>query len=369
LSFSSRVIKEILTHGRKDAKKEKDSRRLYDFYSDGFSLCVPGVFARNFFFRMKTILTKSVTEAAGFIRRGGLAAFPTETVYGLGANVFDEKAVEKIFAAKGRPSDNPLIAHVGSLDQIKLLAREITPAAQEFIKAFFPSPLTLVLPKAEKVPLVATANLPTVGVRMPDSKLALEFLKYCATPVVAPSANLSGKPSPTTWQAVLEDLNGRIDCILQGEMTKIGLESTVVDCTSRVPLVLRAGAITLEDLQKIVPETRAYEVKENETVKSPGLKHRHYSPRARVILISDSRFQIPDYKFQVSDSSAFIGLKNPPQNFALMKICASVEEYAHEVFNFFRECDRRGVETIYCQTVKEKGIGLALMDRLKRSSQ
>jgi L-threonylcarbamoyladenylate synthase len=311
---------------------------------------------------MKTLLTKSPATAAGFVRRGALAAFPTETVYGLGANIFDEKAVEKIFVAKGRPSDNPLIAHVGSLDQIKLLAAEITPAARQFIEAFFPSPLTLVLPKAGKVPLIATANLPTVGVRMPDSRLALEFLKACGTPVVAPSANLSGKPSPTTWEAVFEDLNGRIDCILQGEMTKIGLESTVVDCTSEVPLVLRAGAITLEDLRQIVPETGVYQLQENEAVKSPGLKYRHYSPRARVVLMSR------ESGVENRERKAFIGLSEPNQKFDLTKICASVEEYAHEVFNFFRECDRRGVETIYCQPVAEKGIGLALMDRLKRSS-
>ncbi|HLM00245.1 MAG TPA: L-threonylcarbamoyladenylate synthase [Pyrinomonadaceae bacterium] len=318
---------------------------------------------------MQTVLTKSPAEAARFIRRGGLAAFPTETVYGLGADVFNEQAVEKIFVAKGRPADNPLIAHVGVVEQIKLLASEITPAALKFIEAFFPSPLTLVLPKAEKVPLAATANLQTIGVRMPDSRLALEFIKACASPVVAPSANLSGKPSPTTWQAVREDLNGRIDCILQGEMTEIGLESTVVDCTSHAPLILRAGAITLEALQKIVPETALYQVKENEAAKSPGLKHRHYSPRARVILISNPACEISNSEFPISDSSAFIGLENPDKEFDLMKVCRSIEEYAREVFNFFRECDRRGIKTIYCQAVEEKGIGLALMDRLKRSSQ
>jgi L-threonylcarbamoyladenylate synthase len=313
---------------------------------------------------MQTILTKSPTEAAEFIKRGGLVAFPTETVYGLGANVFDKKAVEKIFIAKGRPSDNPLIAHVGSLDQIKILVSEITPAAQKFIEAFFPSPLTLVLPKSEKVPFMATANLETIGVRMPNSTLALEFLKSCETPVVAPSANLSGKPSPTNWQAVFEDLNGRIDCILQSdELTQIGLESTVVDCTSEVPLVLRAGAVTVEELQKIVPETKIYQIKKNEPVKSPGLKHRHYSPLAKVILVQGSKFKVQ------SPKSAFIGLEKPETNFELMKICGSVKDYAHELFNFFRECDHQEIETIFCQTVEEKGIGLALMDRLKRSSQ
>jgi L-threonylcarbamoyladenylate synthase len=313
---------------------------------------------------METVLTKSPIEAAEFIRRGGLVAFPTETVYGLGANVFDETAVEKIFLAKGRPADNPLIAHVGKIEDIKLLVAQITPAAEKFIAAFFPSPLTLVLPKAAKVPLAATAGLETIGVRMPKNELAREFLRRCETPVVAPSANLSGRPSPTTWQAVLEDLNGRIDCILQAEaMTEIGLESTVVDCASDIPLVLRAGAVTLEDLRRVVPETRIYQFKNDETAKSPGLKHKHYAPKAKVVLVSSK------FKVQSSKSRAFIGLEKPEGKFELTKICRSVEEYARELFDFFRACDRRGVETIYCQTVAEKGLGLALMDRLRRASE
>jgi len=312
---------------------------------------------------MKTILTISPAEAAEFVRRGGTVAFPTETVYGLGANVFDERAIEKIFAAKRRPNDNPLIAHVGDLEQIKLLVSEITDVAAKFIHAFFPAPLALVLPKADKVPLIATANLETIGVRMPKNDLALEFLLACRVPLVAPSANLSGRPSPTTWQAVLEDLDGRIDCLLQGVVaTEIGLESTVVDCTSGVPEILRAGAITLEDLQQIVPETRIYRRSKNESPKSPGLKHRHYSPRAKVILVRDSRFQI-------SERSAFIGLDEPDGKFDLTKICESAEDYAHSLFDFFRQCDRQEIKEIFCQTVEEKGIGLALMDRLKRASE
>lgn len=312
--------------------------------------------------RMKTVLTTCVEEAARFIKRGGTVAFPTETVYGLGANVFDAKAIGKIFIAKKRPDDNPLIAHVGSIEQIKLLASEINEIAEKFIRAFFPAPLTLVLPKAERVPLIATANLTTIGVRMPRNELALEFLRACETPLVAPSANLSGKPSPTTWQAVYEDLDGRIECILQGEATEIGLESTVVDCTSNVPLVLRAGAITLEDLRKIIPATKIYHGSKNEAPRSPGLKHRHYSPRARVILIS-SKFKVQSSKFK-----AFIGLIAPSEKFDLIKICASAEDYAHSLFDFFRQCDGREIEEIYCQTVEETGIGLALMDRLKRAS-
>ncbi|MCY7345921.1 MAG: threonylcarbamoyl-AMP synthase [Pyrinomonadaceae bacterium] len=312
---------------------------------------------------MKTLLTTSPQRAAEFIERGGIVAFPTETVYGLGANVFDEKAIEKIFIAKNRPNDNPLIAHVGNLAQIESLAAEINETARKFIAAFFPAPLTLVLPKARRVPLIATANLETIGVRMPQSLFALEFLKACGTPLVAPSANLSGKPSPTNWQAVFEDLDGRIDCLLQGAATEIGLESTVVDCTSDVPLILRCGAVTLENLQKIIPETRLYRASNNEPPKSPGLKHRHYSPSAKVVLVNGK------WKMENGKSKAFIGLNEPEENFELIKICASVEEYAHEVFAFFRGCDHRNIETIYCQTVSEKGIGAALMDRLRRASE
>lgn len=320
---------------------------------------------------MQTFLTTLPATAARFIKKGGLVAFPTETVYGLGANVFDEKAVAKIFEAKMRPADNPLIAHIGNLKQINLLASEINEMAQKFIDAFFPSPLTLVLPKTEQVPLIATANLQTIGVRMPNHKLAQDFLQACETPVVAPSANLSGKPSPTTWQAVYEDLNGRIDCILQGEMTKIGLESTVVDCTSATPLVLRTGAITLEQLREIVPETEIYQVKKNELVKSPGLKHRHYSPKAKVVLVSNYDLYSKHYDIRIEGypKSAFIGLHDSANQFDLKKICDSVEKYAHEVFNFFRECDQQNMDIIFCEKVEEKDIGLALMDRLRRASQ
>lgn len=318
--------------------------------------------AKLFLYKMKTILTASVREAAEFIKKGGVVAFPTETVYGLGADVFNAQAIEKIFAAKKRPNDNPLIAHVCGIEQIKLLVSDISETARKFITAFFPAPLTLVLPKAKKIPFIATANLETIGVRMPKNALALKFLRACATPLVAPSANLSGRPSPTDWQAVFEDLDTRIDCILQGEATEIGLESTVLDCTTDAPMILRSGAITLEQLRKIEPKTELYLAANNEPPKSPGLKHRHYSPRAKVVLARR------DARIETREKAAFIGLSEPNEKFDLLKICLSVEDYAHDVFNFFRECDRENIQTIYCETVEEKGIGLALMDRLKRAS-
>lgn len=311
---------------------------------------------------VKTLLTRSPDEAAEFIRRGGIVAFPTETVYGLGAAVFNEEAVAKIFEAKQRPADNPLIAHVADLDQIKGLTSEISENAKQFIDAFFPGPLTLVLRKSETVPLIATAGLDTIGIRMPRFELAHQFLTACGTPVVAPSANLSGRPSPTTWQAVAEDLDGRIDCILQGDATEIGLESTVVDCTSTVPLVLRSGSVSIEQLRAVVPTTELFETGENESPRSPGLRHRHYSPRARVV-IADC-----DPRLAGLPQAAFIGLSPWGERFVIKRICSSVEDYARSLYEFFRECDRSGVKTIYCERVEETGIGVALMDRIRRAA-
>lgn len=312
---------------------------------------------------METILTSSPDVAAAFIKRGGIVAFPTETVYGLGADIFNEAAIIKIFEAKQRPADNPLIAHVSSFDQIEELTVEISSIAHLFIGSFFPGPLTLVLPTSSKVPGIATAGLDSIGVRMPGFELARRLIEACGTPVVAPSANISGRPSPTTWQAVLEDLDGRIDCILQGDPTEIGLESTVVDCTGEVPMLLRQGAVSLAELQRVVPETIEYTQVEKDPPRSPGLKHRHYSPTATV-LISDFKSEISNFK-----DSAFIGISKPEQTFDLLKECSSVEEYAHSVFEFFRECDRLGIRTIYCEGVPETGIGAALMDRLRRAAE
>jgi L-threonylcarbamoyladenylate synthase len=313
---------------------------------------------------MQTIVTSDVGLTASVIRRGGIVAFPTETVYGLGANVFDEKAVEAIFEAKARPVDNPLIAHIADLAQIKELAHDVPANAEKLIDAFFPGPLTVVLAKAERVPLIATAGLDTIGIRMPKFDLAHRFLLACSVPVVAPSANLSGRPSPTTWEAVAEDLDGRIDCILRGEATEIGLESTVVDCTGAVPLLLRKGSVSLADLQRVVPEIRAEDASAAEIMRSPGLRHRHYSPRAMVVLI-DPGSEVSD----VRTGAGYIGLHELSERFEATLICGSVDEYAHALFEFFRNCDRKGIDTIYCERVDESAIGAALMDRLRRAAE
>ena len=313
---------------------------------------------------MRTVLTESPQRAAKFIAQGEIVAFPTETVYGLGANVFDEKALRKIFIAKNRPADNPFIVHIADIADFVLLASRIPRSAEKFIEHFFPGPLTVVLPKLHSVPLTATAGLPTIGVRMPHHPVALSFLKACGVPLAAPSANLSGTPSPTTWQNVSTDLNGRISCILKGGRTKVGLESTVVDCTGVVPQILRSGAVTLEQLRAIIPSTRIAIRKKAELPKSPGMKYRHYSPRARVIIVSNPR------EIRSTANAAFIGMEAIPEvkKFRFHRICPDVENYAYELFDFFRRCDDAGISFIYCQSVEPNGLGLALMDRLKRAS-
>jgi L-threonylcarbamoyladenylate synthase len=310
---------------------------------------------------VRTVLTTSADEAAGFIKTGGIVAFPTETVYGLGADVYNELAISKIFEAKRRPADNPLIAHVARLDQIEELTAGVPPSALGLIEHFFPGPLTLVLKKADRVPSIATAGLDTVGVRMPENSLAHEFLTLCCTPIVAPSANISGRPSPTSWQAVYEDLDGRIDCILQGNPTDIGLESTVVDCTSEPPVVLRSGSVSIEVLSTVIGGIRSHHPEQQAPIRSPGLRHKHYAPNAKVVLV-DSPSEVPE-----GEHAAYIGLEQPKHRVGRSLVCASVEEYARGVFAFFRDCDRAGIKTIYCQKTDETGIGTALMDRLRRA--
>jgi L-threonylcarbamoyladenylate synthase len=311
---------------------------------------------------MKTVFTMDPDEAASFIISGGVVAFPTETVYGLGANVFGEVALTRIFDAKQRPADNPLIVHVARIDQIPELAAEIPESARLLIDAFFPGPLTVVIKRSDRVPLIATAGLDTVGVRMPRLEVARLFLEACGVPVAAPSANLSGRPSPTTWQAVAEDLDGRIDCILQADATEIGLESTVVDCTEQRPLVIRSGSVSIEQLRQIIPEISSTSRDAGSIRRSPGTRHLHYKPKAKVRLIEHPE------GVENAAGSAYIGLARPRVPFDHQLVCVDVDEYARHVFEFFRECDRRGNHTIYCQEVFESGIGVALMDRLRRAA-
>jgi L-threonylcarbamoyladenylate synthase len=316
----------------------------------------------------------STERAAEIIREGGLVAFPTETVFGIGVDATNSDAVVKLFEAKGRPSNNPLIVHLDDGGHWARAASELPTVAEALLDAFCPGPLTLVLPKLPTISAQVTAGLATVGVRIPDHSIAREILRIAAVPVAAPSANRSGRPSGTTWQAVAEDLDGRIDAIFTADAATIGIESTVVDCSGLLPVVLRPGAITLEQIQRVAPQTKDFGVDEKarkvasgEQVNSPGILHPHYQPRADVFLVD-----VPptDISLDVSAVSAFVGIEGADgvDAFALSKIFESTEAYAAGFYEFLREVDRQSFEKVFVQTAPDEGIGRALRDRQRRAA-
>ncbi|MEK6958364.1 MAG: L-threonylcarbamoyladenylate synthase, partial [archaeon] len=239
---------------------------------------------------------KKILEAARIIRKGGLVAFPTETVYGLGANAFNTEAVRKIFRAKGRPFDDPLIVHVCSEKQVYELAEEVAFEAKVLMDKFWPGPLTIVMRKSKKVPAITTANLGTVAIRMPKNRIACALIRKAGVPIAAPSANTFSRPSPTTAGHVLADLKGKIPLILDGGTTRIGIESTVIDLSGKKPVLLRPGAVTLEQLQKTIGKVQVHGAVKSTPGKNkkkifalaPGMKYRHYAPKAKVILVFGS---------------------------------------------------------------------------------
>ncbi len=310
---------------------------------------------------MQTRYTTSPAVAARYVKHGGLAAFPTETVYGLGARAFDARAIRAIYKAKDRPPDNPLIVHIADFDDVQRVARSVPAAAKRLMEAFWPGPLTLILPRHPALPRESTAGLDTVGVRLPAHPVARAFLRAVGEPVAAPSANRSGRPSPTTWHAVKQDLDGRISCVLKGGRAEVGLESTVVDCTGRAPVVLRAGSISLEQLRAVAPTTRLASARDRARGRSPGLKHRHYAPRAQVVLC-----RTPPSRLTTRD--AWIGVAPPPKGAGLSLRVRDAAHYARELFHFFRRCERAGTRAIYCEAAPESGLGRALMDRIRRAA-
>lgn len=314
---------------------------------------------------MKTIITSSIKKASRFIKQGEIVAFPTETVYGLGANVYDDKAIKKIFIAKQRPQDNPLIVHISKIEQIESLVKKLNDCAKRIINEFFPGPITIVLEKNDVISELVSGGLNTIAIRMPSLELTRKFIDECGVPLAAPSANLSGSPSPTTWRHVFYDLNGRIPCILKGPECDVGIESTVVDCTKNKPVILRPGIVSLEDLKCIFPNVKIYEPKKTEKPKSPGMKYRHYSPKAKVILI-DTEEDFLKYKYE-KERAAFIGFLKV-RGIKKIKRVNDLRDYARNIFNFFRKCDEDKIRIIFCQKVPETGLGLAIMNRLIKAS-
>ena len=311
---------------------------------------------------MPTAVTPDAEAAAARLRDGGLVAFPTETVYGLGADATDAPAVARIFQAKGRPDDNPLIVHLPHPDLAEV-ARSTQPYVPSLVEAFMPGPVTLVVPRRAEIPDIVTAGLDTVGVRVPGLQLARDFLAACGCPVAAPSANRSGRPSPTAWRHVLEDLEGRVDVLLQGPDAKVGLESTVIDCTGPQPEILRQGAIDLEALRAVVPGAILADRRAS-LARSPGTRHRHYAPAATVVLVDT----VPSDPLV---GSAYVGLQAPKSEaaFVFAHVPDSLESYARDLFGALRRADAEGASRIYCQRVGHAGLGAALMDRLRRAAE
>jgi L-threonylcarbamoyladenylate synthase len=316
-----------------------------------------------------------IREAAAIIQAGQLVAFPTETVYGLGADGLNPTAMRRIYTAKGRPSDNPLILHLAGIEQLSLVASHVPEVAYPLIDAFWPGPLTLVLPKTTGVPDLATGGLATVAVRMPAHSVALGLIKAADTPLAAPSANRSGRPSPTTAQHVFDDLHGRLPLILDAGPTCVGLESTVLDITCSPPVILRPGGITREAIEAIIGRLQQATSLEQRR-RSPGTRYRHYSPRARVLLLEEAQTEMLQTAVtEALQRSERVGCLlyrlepgDLPPSVVVTRVGGSVGDYAQGLFSALRALDKLELDVIVVEGVQEKGLGVAVMDRLRRAA-
>lgn len=334
--------------------------------------------------REESIDLEAIKEAGVVISNGGLVAFPTETVYGLGANALDEEAVKKIFEAKGRPQDNPLIIHVNDFS-IDDLVEEIPAVAKSAMEKFWPGPLTIILKKSDKVPLATSAGLYTVGIRMPANAIARTLIKEAGVPIAAPSANISGKPSPTEVSRCIEDLQGKVDYIIGGDHSEVGLESTILDCTVIPPCILRPGGITLEILksidENIYMDPGIMKKPEGDfKPKAPGMKYRHYAPKAPVKIIEGDLqktiAKINEMMQNYIDDNKRVGIMATEETKSQYKAGeiislgsrSNLSEIAQNVFEILRTLDDSNVDIILCEGFEEKEIGIAIMNRLRKSA-
>lgn len=334
----------------------------------------------------KNINRDKLIVAAKALRDGKVVAFPTETVYGLGANALNPSAVEQVFIAKGRPSDNPLIVHIADRNSINELTDGIPEKAAALMDKLWPGPLTLVLKKSSIIPQIITAGLDTVGIRMPEHPVALELIRQAKVPVAAPSANVSGKPSPTKAKHVLDDLDGKIEICIDAGSSRVGLESTVLDVTVDPPMLLRPGGVTPEQIEEIIgpieiDKTILGKVNANNIPKSPGMKYRHYSPKAHVIIVNAKNIdnqvkKITELANQSINEGKKVGICATDQtvNFYTGFDTISVgdrnnpETIASKLFALLREFDDRGAEIILAESVDKNGVGLAIMNRMVKAA-
>lgn len=327
-------------------------------------------------------------RAAEILREGGLVAFPTETVYGLGANALDEEAAKKIYAAKGRPSDNPLIAHIADFSDLKPLVAEIPEAAGKLMEAFWPGPLTMIFPKSDAVPYGTTGGLDTVAVRMPSDPVAMTLIRLAGVPVAAPSANTSGRPSPTTADHVWQDMNGKIDMIVDGGPVGIGVESTIIDVSGENPVILRPGAIT----QEMAGEVLGMEIGLDPAItgdgpmnadvkpKAPGMKYKHYAPKADLTLVegtpADVVRTINHLAGEKLEAGYRVGIICTDETMELypdgmvrsLGLRAREETIAHNLYAVLREFDDLEADYIYSESFSADHLGQAIMNRLKKAA-
>ncbi len=320
-----------------------------------------------------------ISAAASILRSGGLLGIPTETVYGLGADGLDPEAVRHIFEAKGRPQDNPLILHVPDAGWLERYCRNIPAAAYRLAERFWPGPLTMILPRRDCVPDVTTAGLDTVGVRCPDHPVTLAIIRAAGTPVAAPSGNLSGRPSPTCAAHMAEDMDGRIDGIVDGGPCGVGVESTIIDLTAPVPRLLRPGGLPLASLREArgavaVDQAVLRPLAAGERPKAPGMKYRHYAPKAPVTVVTgDSRRTARYIGEHAGERAGVICFEEYRDQFperVVVSIGSALdkEEQARRVFDALRSFDATGVAAIFAQCPGESGLGLAIANRLKKAA-
>lgn len=320
-----------------------------------------------------------VIEAGQFLNNNEVIAFPTETVYGLGANATSDEAIRKVFDAKGRPSDNPLIVHISAKDQLKSLTEDISETAEKLISAFWPGPLTIIFPKKPgAVSELVTAGLDTVAVRMPDHSIALAIIEAAGLPIAAPSANQSGKPSPTTAAHVYTDLNGRIAGIVDGGMTGVGVESTVIDCTGETPVILRPGGVSQEEIEAVAGKVAvdAALVNMEEKPKSPGMKYTHYAPAAPLYLADGEQSWIQELINGKRAEGLKVGVLATAESASLYDAdfvisCGRKDDLhtvAHHLYDTLRAFDQADPDIIFAEVFPYTGIGVALMNRLEKAA-
>lgn len=320
-----------------------------------------------------------VRWAADLLKQGKIVALPTETVYGLAANALDGEAVRKIFRAKGRPQDNPLIVHIADFGEVYPLVTEVPAIAEKLANAFWPGPLTMIFKKSQAVPCEVSAGLDTVAIRMPLHPVITQVIKAAGLPLAAPSANLSGSPSPTTAQHVIHDLYGKIDGIVDGGACQVGLESTVLDITGEVPCILRPGGITGEQIEQVVGEVSVApsvleKTRDKDKALSPGMKYKHYSPKAKVVLIRGSSEAYVSYVNDCKAEGVFAlcfdeDRKNLKVPYLSYGSCKDYKTQARLLFSVLREADEKGAKLLLAHSPEPVGLGLAVYNRLLRAAE